>query len=192
MARTILKVPYAEKDEAKGLGARWDPARKTWYVDSAKDLSLFERWLDGDAQAFGKREHRHDRRQVRAARLQLPPLGRLRAMRCRVGLARRIGIAESASSNAGPPTTIRAARHRSDASHRDSPSTNPAPRLGETHLRTRTPPVFTAALCFYFPSVYKYLENFFQMDAQRPCLAPPPLQPALSVGSPSARRPVPR
>lgn len=29
--RTDLRVPFAEKDEAKRLGARWDAARKVWY-----------------------------------------------------------------------------------------------------------------------------------------------------------------
>ena len=42
--RTNLSVPFAEKDEAKALGARWDPARKCWYVQD-KDLGPFERWL---------------------------------------------------------------------------------------------------------------------------------------------------
>lgn len=42
--RTNLKVPFAEKDDAKALGARWDPARKCWYVQD-KDLAGFERWL---------------------------------------------------------------------------------------------------------------------------------------------------
>jgi len=42
--RTDLKVPFAEKDEAKKLGARWDAARKIWYVDGAKDLAAFARW----------------------------------------------------------------------------------------------------------------------------------------------------
>ena len=31
-ARFYLTVPFAQKDEAKGLGAKWDPARKLWYV----------------------------------------------------------------------------------------------------------------------------------------------------------------
>ena len=41
--RTYLKVPFAEKDEAKALGARWEPARKSWYVEG-KDLAPFGRW----------------------------------------------------------------------------------------------------------------------------------------------------
>ena len=42
--RTNLKVPFAEKDEAKKLGARWDAARKLWYVENKADLSAFARW----------------------------------------------------------------------------------------------------------------------------------------------------
>ena len=40
----ILKVPYAEKDEAKALGARWNKERKLWYVAEGQDASLFKRW----------------------------------------------------------------------------------------------------------------------------------------------------
>lgn len=43
--KTYLRVPFAEKDEAKRLGARWDPAKKLWYVQSAPNLAAFERWL---------------------------------------------------------------------------------------------------------------------------------------------------
>ena len=42
--RFNLKVPYAEKDQAKQLGARWDAARKVWYVDGRDDLEPFSRW----------------------------------------------------------------------------------------------------------------------------------------------------
>ena len=42
--RFNLKVPYAEKDQAKQLGARWDAARKVWYVDGRDDLKPFARW----------------------------------------------------------------------------------------------------------------------------------------------------
>lgn len=49
--RTDLNVPFAEKDEAKALGARWDPARKRWYVQD-KDLAPFAKWLrEGGAAA---------------------------------------------------------------------------------------------------------------------------------------------
>lgn len=42
--RLNLKVPFAEKDEAKKLGARWDPARKLWYIENKEDLAPFSRW----------------------------------------------------------------------------------------------------------------------------------------------------
>lgn len=42
----VLKVPYAEKDEAKALGARWNPTRKCWYVPDGKPSEPFERWID--------------------------------------------------------------------------------------------------------------------------------------------------
>jgi len=42
---TILNVPYAEKDEAKKLGAKWDSARKKWYVPQGVNVEPFSRWL---------------------------------------------------------------------------------------------------------------------------------------------------
>ena len=43
--RTNLQVPFAEKDDAKRLGARWDAARKVWYIENKADMSPFARWL---------------------------------------------------------------------------------------------------------------------------------------------------
>ena len=43
----ILKVPYAEKDEAKALGARWNAARKVWYVPDGQATAPFEKWVSG-------------------------------------------------------------------------------------------------------------------------------------------------
>ena len=43
-AQVFLNVPFAEKDEAKRLGARWDPARKKWYVPNGVDAGQFSRW----------------------------------------------------------------------------------------------------------------------------------------------------
>lgn len=42
-----LKVPFKEKDEAKSLGARWNPEGKHWYVPEGVDAAPFEKWLDG-------------------------------------------------------------------------------------------------------------------------------------------------
>ncbi|CCE22497.1 DUF5710 domain-containing protein [Methylotuvimicrobium alcaliphilum] len=47
-SKTYLNVPYAQKDAAKALGARWDPAQKKWYVPGNKDISLFAQWQSQD------------------------------------------------------------------------------------------------------------------------------------------------
>lgn len=44
-AVAVLKVPFAEKDEAKALGARWDAAIKKWYVPAGVDAAPFARWM---------------------------------------------------------------------------------------------------------------------------------------------------
>lgn len=41
----FLKVPYAEKDEAKALGARWNQDRKVWYVPEGVPDAPFARWI---------------------------------------------------------------------------------------------------------------------------------------------------
>lgn len=43
--RINLNVPYAEKDQAKRLGALWDMARKVWYVEDLANLRPFLKWM---------------------------------------------------------------------------------------------------------------------------------------------------
>lgn len=51
--RTNLQVPFAEKDEAKRLGARWDAARKVWYIENKEDMTPFARWMPtGEKNSF--------------------------------------------------------------------------------------------------------------------------------------------
>ena len=45
LGRHELKVPYAEKNDAKKLGAEWDATRKVWHVAAGVDLKPFARWL---------------------------------------------------------------------------------------------------------------------------------------------------
>lgn len=56
-----LDVPFAEKDEAKAGGARWDPAARRWYAPRS-GLSALDRWqarpdvpslLPGEDRDFG-------------------------------------------------------------------------------------------------------------------------------------------
>jgi hypothetical protein len=44
-SKTYLNVPFAQKDAAKALGARWDAANKKWYIAANKDIALFAQWL---------------------------------------------------------------------------------------------------------------------------------------------------
>ena len=41
----FLNVPFSQKDDAKMLGAQWNPQRKLWYVPSGMHLEPFEKWL---------------------------------------------------------------------------------------------------------------------------------------------------
>ena len=43
--RVNLKVPFAQKDAAKELGARWDAARKLWYVIDPDTIEVFADWM---------------------------------------------------------------------------------------------------------------------------------------------------
>lgn len=43
--RINIQCPFAEKDDARLLGARWDPVRKTWYIVNVEDLTPFMRWI---------------------------------------------------------------------------------------------------------------------------------------------------
>ena len=45
VGRVELRCPFAEKDEAKGLGAAFDWTSKVWYVPAGRDLAPFSRWL---------------------------------------------------------------------------------------------------------------------------------------------------
>jgi len=52
----FLEVPYAEKEGAKSLGARWNPTRKRWYVPDGVAVEPFAQWLpkDGGARPQGR------------------------------------------------------------------------------------------------------------------------------------------
>ena len=43
--RFNLRVPYAQKDAAKELGARWDATRKIWYVMDPESIEVFSDWM---------------------------------------------------------------------------------------------------------------------------------------------------
>lgn len=43
--RRDLKVPYADKEHVKKLGARWDATRKVWYAPEGVDIEPLRPWL---------------------------------------------------------------------------------------------------------------------------------------------------
>ncbi|KAF1028145.1 MAG: DNA primase TraC [Acinetobacter bereziniae] len=43
--KTMLTVSFAEKDEVKKLGAKWDTKAKSWYVPAGQDTGPFEKWI---------------------------------------------------------------------------------------------------------------------------------------------------
>ena len=45
MERCYLNVSYAEKEEVKCLGAKWDWNQKRWYFTNEDDRDLFKKWL---------------------------------------------------------------------------------------------------------------------------------------------------
>ena len=55
--RVDLHVPFSQKDLAKSKGARWDAARKTWYVIDPLDIRAFALWMGQDVKDWygGKR-----------------------------------------------------------------------------------------------------------------------------------------
>lgn len=43
-SKIYLNVPFAQKDAAKALGAKWDAAHKKWYVPASINMTPFARW----------------------------------------------------------------------------------------------------------------------------------------------------
>lgn len=47
---TYIKVPYAEKEAVKSLGAKWDRKEQSWYVPPGLNLEPFAKWTQGASQ----------------------------------------------------------------------------------------------------------------------------------------------
>jgi hypothetical protein len=54
----FLTVPYAEKDQARELGARWNPTRKRWYVPDGVAVEPFARWMAKEGEPPSSRDER--------------------------------------------------------------------------------------------------------------------------------------
>lgn len=71
--KVYLNVPFAEKDAAKALGARWDPAHKKWYISPTLALAPFAAWLEDAApSAASKPAVKSNKSGVQAGRVVTP------------------------------------------------------------------------------------------------------------------------
>ena len=52
LGRTYLDVPFAEKDEAKAFGARWDRGEQAWYIPPGVEAAPFVKWEPGASRAL--------------------------------------------------------------------------------------------------------------------------------------------
>ena len=64
-----IECPFYEKDEAKSLGARWDPEERKWYYTDPSKKNLFKKWLrnellallpDQNSEEFGRLPEKDD------------------------------------------------------------------------------------------------------------------------------------
>lgn len=51
---TFINVPYSEKEEAKSLGAKWNPEKKSWYIPKGIYNEDFCKWYKTQAEDNGK------------------------------------------------------------------------------------------------------------------------------------------
>lgn len=70
--RSYYQVPYAEREAAKALGARWDAAEKLWYATSFEvSDAMAERWKPvyrPDPRAAGALRRQEARKKWRVSR----------------------------------------------------------------------------------------------------------------------------
>jgi hypothetical protein len=63
-----LSVPFAQKETAKSLGARWNPDKRQWWIFADVDREPFLPWLSDWDRPAPLRKHRDFEIQVQAER----------------------------------------------------------------------------------------------------------------------------
>ena len=69
--RINLKTCFEDRHEVKALGAKWDIARKVWYIEDMPNLNIFKRWipdLSGWSERRAIKEFNENRAKQKAAR----------------------------------------------------------------------------------------------------------------------------
>jgi hypothetical protein len=56
-----LNVPYAEKDQVRKMGGRYDGTKKKWYVPHGADIFSFLKWMPMEIQSQMKSIAKTDR-----------------------------------------------------------------------------------------------------------------------------------
>lgn len=54
--RIYLNVPFAEKDQAKAAGAKWDKAKQSWFAPEGADMANLGRWQANDVEPVKAQE----------------------------------------------------------------------------------------------------------------------------------------
>jgi len=49
-----LNIPYADKEEAKALGCKWNPKRKKWFIENPTDITLYQKWCSCHVEIYQK------------------------------------------------------------------------------------------------------------------------------------------
>ncbi|MCD2514397.1 DUF5710 domain-containing protein [Comamonas endophytica] len=71
-----LNVAFSAKDQAKGLGARWDPQQRSWYVPFGLDIQPFQAWWPDSLKGQGGEAAGH-RDNADAVIARKPPAARV-------------------------------------------------------------------------------------------------------------------
>ena len=141
-----LEVPFAEKNRAKALGARWSAKGKAWYVPHALDPEPFERWRPGPEKTPRAARSRADGPAERAPAATRRPAIWLEVPFAEKNRAKALGARWSAKGKAwyvphaldpepferwrpGPEKTPRAARSRADGPAERAPAATRRPAI---------------------------------------------------------------
>lgn len=87
--RINLVTPFAEKEAAKALGARWDATQKVWYITDVEDLTPFMRWIpntesDRESSATGATQAKANTPKAHSQGITTKPMVEVQQCNCEV------------------------------------------------------------------------------------------------------------
>lgn len=66
-----VQIPYADREQAKMLGAKWDKDQKSWYIPEGVNTALFARWMQPKQEALAEEAVPDDTPQEEAVERQV-------------------------------------------------------------------------------------------------------------------------